>query len=168
MNKLSEKSFTQILTFAGNYKLGATWIALILITAILAIFPGDAEEIMLPPIMILYLITPYILAKRKGKNPWKWAFLCAFVFPCWFILLFSKDESPVSKAPKKELSKSKREIDQETLGDFYEIMNLKNDEKAQLKRTYGSIRKMQQASDKDLNDMGFTKRQITTIRSHKK
>ena len=61
----------KLLKFAGNNKLGATWIALILITAILSIFPGDAEEIMLPLIMILYLITPYILAKRKGKNPWK-------------------------------------------------------------------------------------------------
>ena len=59
-------------------------------------------------------------------------------------------------------------IDKENLGDFYEIMNLNINQKRQLKKTYKSIRKMQQASDEELENMGFRGKSIATIRSHKK
>ena len=167
MNELSEKLFNKILKFARNNKLSTAWIATILIGLFLSIFPGDAVGFIGLPFMALWFITPYTVAKRKGKNPWKWAFLCAFLFPSWIILLSSKNRLPVNKRSPVNKTSERKLTNKETLGDFYGIMKLNNRQKTQLKRRYRSIRKMKQASDEDLKNIGFSKREISIIKVHR-
>jgi len=97
MKKLSKRLLTHISTFSRKYKLTSAWIATILIGLILSIFPGDLVSFIAYPFLLLWFITPYTVAKRKGKNPWKWTFLCVFFFPSWIILLSSNKESSVNK-----------------------------------------------------------------------
>lgn len=156
-----------ILEFAVNYKLTAAWITLGLAAAILSIFPGDAAAFPVGLMLILYIISPFVVARRRGKNPWKWTFLCLFIFPCWIVLLSSKKlKTPARKAPKKKPSKSQREIDKEYVGKFDNIINLNIRQKKLLKDKYGSIRRLRKATREDLEELGFTDRQINAITSH--
>ena len=105
---LNKKLLTHISNFSRKYKLTSAWIVTILIGLILSIFPGDLVNFIAYPFLLLWFITPYTVAKRKGKNPWKWTFLCVFFFPSWIILLSSNKESSANKRssvrgkPKKE------------------------------------------------------------------
>jgi hypothetical protein len=157
-----------ILEFAVNYKLTAAWITLGLAAAILSIFSEDASMVPVGLMLLLYMISPFVVARRRGKNPWKWAFLCSFMpFPCWIILVASKKlKTPARKAPQKKPSKSQREIDQEYVGKFDNIINLNIRQKKLLKDKYGSIRRLRKATREDLEELGFTDRQINAITSH--
>lgn len=157
-----------ILEFAVNHKLSAAWITLILVTAILSVFPGEVAILMAYPFMVLYFMSPFVVARRRGKNPWKWTFLCSILpFPCWIILVASKKlKTPARKAPQKKLSKSQREIDKEYVGEFDNIINLNMRQKKDLKAKFGSIRRLRQATREDLEELGFTDRQINAITSY--
>ena len=157
-----------ILEFAVNYKLTAAWITLGLAAAILSIFSEDASMVPVGLMAVLYIISPFVVARRRGKNPWKWTFLCSILpFPCWIILVASKKlKTPAKKAPKKEASKSQREIDKEYVGEFDNIINLNMRQKKDLKAKFGSIRRLRQATREDLEELGFTDRQINAITSY--
>ena len=156
-----------ILEFAVNYKLTAAWITLGLAAAILYIFSEDAALVPLGLMFILYMISPFVVARRRKKNTWKWGFLCLVLpFPCWIVLLLSEKHASAKKAPKKEASKSQREIDKEYVREFDGIINLNMRQKKLLKDKYGSIRRLRQATGEDLEELGFTDRQIKAITSY--
>ena len=81
-------------------------------------------------------------------------------------MLLSEKHAWVKKAPKKEASKSERAIDKEYVGEFDNIINLNIRQKKLLKDKYGSIRRLRKAAREDLEELGFTDRQINAITSH--
>lgn len=61
-------------------------------------------------LLLAYICSPYIVAKRKGKNPYLWTFLCLFFFPSWLVLLFSKKEESSNKKKIKKNSIFKKTV----------------------------------------------------------
>lgn len=55
-------------------------------------------------LLLAYIVSPYFVAKRKGKNPWLWTFLCLFIFPMWIFLLFSKNNNSSRSGDKDKMS----------------------------------------------------------------
>ena len=62
------------------------------------------EALIALPLILAYIVSPYFVAKRKGKNPWLWTFLCLFIFPMWIFLLFSKNNNSSRVGDKNKSS----------------------------------------------------------------